>query len=252
MHQTENDLVFSVIVACISLGVIALFFVAVIINYYRVNARRQNEIFNAMFETQMRERQRISEDLHDELGPFLAGIKMRVGVLKEVSELSAQQELIKETESSLNTAIQDIRRISKNLMPKNLEEHGLIVELEELKNLIEKTKPVKMNLSFLGLDKRMPPMFELNVFRILNELVNNTLKHSEANYINIIVSNSKDGFRVIFHDNGKGFASNTKSDGIGLKNIESRINLFKGKYIIDSREHEGTTFKIIFQNNRLY
>lgn len=244
-------MIFSVIVACVSFGVLAFFFVIVIVNYYRANARRQNEIFNAVFETQAKERKRISEDLHDELGPLLSGIKIRVGTLRDMSDPHYKEAMIKETETSLDKAVQEVRVITKNLMPRHLEEHGLIAELEELKHVIEKSKSVKVNLRFTGLETRLSPLVEINMYRIINELVNNSLKHSQANSININLNKDKKNLRIFFSDNGKGFSAEKKHDGIGLKNIESRVNLFKGQYKIESAENAGTLFKISFRNEHL-
>jgi signal transduction histidine kinase len=251
MHQTESDIIFLVVVACASLGVLAFFFVIVIINYYRVNARKQNEIFNAVFETQTKERKRISEDLHDELGPLLSGIKIRVGTLRDMNNLAERESMIKETEHSLDKAVQEVRVITKNLMPRHLEEHGLIAELEELKHVIEKSKTVKMNLRVTGFETRLNPLVEINMYRIINELVNNSMKHSKADTININLMRDKKGLRIFFTDNGKGFATDKSYDGIGLKNIANRINLFKGQYKMESVENSGTLFKINFRNENL-
>jgi signal transduction histidine kinase len=251
MHQTESDIIFLVVVACASLGVLAFFFVFVIINYYRVNARKQNEIFNAIFETQLKERKRISEDLHDELGPLLSGIKIRVGTLRDMNDPTGKEAMIKQTEHSLDKAVQEVRVITKNLMPRHLEEHGLIAELEELKHLIEKSKTIKMNLRVTGFETRLSPMVEINMYRIINELVNNSMKHSEADTININLMKDKKGLRIFFTDNGKGFSPEKKTDGIGLKSIENRINLFKGQYKIESVANSGTLFKINFRNENL-
>ena len=251
MHQAESDLVFLVVLACASFGVLAFFFVFVIINYYRANARKQNEIFSAVFETQSKERKRISEDLHDELGPLLSGIKIRVGTLRDMHDAGEKEAMIKETEHSLDKAVQEVRVITKNLMPRHLEEHGLIAELEEMKHLIEKSKTVKMNLRATGFETRLSPLVEINMYRIINELVNNSLKHSKANTINVNLMRDKKGLRIFFTDNGKGFSTDKKYDGIGLKNIENRINLFKGQYKIESVENSGTLFKINFRSEHL-
>lgn len=244
-------MIFPVVLACVSFGVIAFFFVLVIVNYYRANARKQNEIFNAVLETQASERKRISEDLHDELGPLLSGIKIRVGTLREINNAGAKEAMIAETESSLDKAVQEVRVITKNLMPRHLEEHGLAAELEEMKHLIEKSKTVKMNLRLNGLETRLSPLVEINLFRILNELVNNSMKHSQADTININMNRDKKGLRIFFSDNGKGFSVNGNYDGIGLRSIKNRVNLFKGQYKIESVENEGTLVKIDFRNENL-
>ena len=244
-------MIFSIIAASVSFGVLAFFFVVVIVNYYRANARRQIEIFNAVFETQSTERKRISEDLHDELGPLLSGIKIRVGTLRDIREPDSREAMIKETESSLDKAVQEVRVITKNLMPRHLEEYGLIAELEEMKHLIEKSKSVKMNLRFSGFETRLSPLVEINMYRIINELVNNSMKHSKANTISINLSRDKKGLSIYFSDNGVGFSPDGNYDGIGLKNIKNRINLFKGNYRIESAENEGTLFKINFRSENL-
>jgi len=251
MYQAGSDIIFLIVLACAGFGILAFFFVIVIVNYYRVNARKQGEIFNAVFETQSKERKRISEDLHDELGPLLSGIKIRVGTLRDMNEQTEKEAMIKETEVSLDKAVQEVRAITRNLMPRHLEEYGLIAELEEMKHLIEKSKSVKMNLRFSGLETRLTPLVEINLYRIINELVNNTMKHSQADTININMTRDKKGLRIFFSDNGKGFSPDANYNGIGLKNIKNRINLFKGQYKIESVENSGTLFKIIFRNENL-
>jgi signal transduction histidine kinase len=250
MHQAESDIIYLVVLGCVSFGVLAFFFVMVIVNYYRANARKQKEIFNAVFETQIKERKRISEDLHDELGPLLSGIKIRVGALRELNS-SEKEGMITETEHSLDKAVEQVRVITKNLMPRHLEEYGLIAELEELKHLIEKSKVVKMNLRYAGFETRLSPLAEMNMYRIINELVNNSMKHSQANTIDINLARDKKGLRIFFSDNGKGFSTDKKYDGIGLKNIQNRIHLFKGQYKIESAANNGTVFKINFPFDNL-
>lgn len=251
MHQTESDIIFSVIVASAAFGIIAVFFVLVIINHYRIHARKQKDIFNAVLETQNKERKRISEDLHDELGPLLSGIKIRVGALRDMDDDAAREEMIKEAEGSLDKAVQEVRVITKNLMPRYIEEHGLVAELEELQRLVEISKAVKVNLRLSGLEKRLNPLFEINLFRIINELLNNAVRHSRANTIDIEIDYNRAGLLLAFSDNGKGFTPEIKHNGIGLKNIESRINLFKGKYKIESAHNNGTCFKINFHQDDL-
>ena len=251
MHQTENDLMFLIIAACSSLGIFAFFFVIVIINYYRVNVRKRTDIYNAVFETQLRERNRISEDLHDELGLFLSGIRVRLSEMHETEDKTEKENLFIETKKSLDEAVQQVRVITHNLMPRHLEEHGLITVLEELKILFEKSQTVKINFEHSGLDERLNAILEINIYRIINEIVNNALKHAQAGIINIQLDKNKNGLNIIVSDNGKGFKHRTNHDGIGLKNIESRINLFNGKYRIVSSEKTGTKFIISFDITHL-
>src|SRR5436853_6832353 len=109
-----------------------------------------------------------------------------------------------------------------------------------MKNLIEKSKSVSMNLRFSGLETRLTPLVEINLYRIINELVNNTMKHSQADTININISRDKKGVRIFFSYNGKLFSPDAIYTGIVLYNIKNRMNHFKGQYNIETVKDSGT------------
>ena len=248
MPQTPNDILFPVIAVAIGFAVLAFFLVFVIINYYRVHARRKNEIIQSVFSSLTKERHRIARDLHDEMGMRLNGIKMRVGDIRETPGRDDINKIVSETEELLTHVSMNMRAISHNLMPKAFAQYGLIAALEEQVSSIAETHHLKINFEHSGFETRLNPEFELNLYRIINEMFNNMLKHSGANTVEVTLRREKKNITLFFSDNGKGFSDEQIpiNIGTGLKNIQDRIYLYGGKYSMESEHNKGTTFTVQF------
>ena len=251
MPQTPNDILFPVIAVSVGFGVLVVFFVVVIVNYYRVHARRKNEIIQSILSAQTDERQRIARDLHDEMGMRLSGIKMRVGDIRENHDRDAINKIVTEAEQLISDTTEDMRAISHNLMPKSFVSHGLIAALEQQVSSITETHRLKINFEHSGFETRLNPEFELNLYRIINEMLNNTLKHSGADTVDVVLRKEKKNISVFFSDNGKGFSAGQKQNGSGLLNIENRIYLYGGKYSMESALNKGTTYTVQFAGDAM-
>jgi len=214
-------------------------------------ARQQEEILLNTISAQEKERKRIAQDLHDEVGAMLSVVKLNVGRIEKKSEEAVAKELAAETKTYLDEVITQVRRISRSLLPPSLEKLGLYFALEELANWVNKSEQLKI-ICWKGGDQfRFESKKELAVFRIVQELLNNAIKHANANsiYINTRFS-PKNNLMISVTDNGKGFELNEKMNaGLGLKNLESRSQIMGAKFKLKSTPGKGTT-AIIYLNSK--
>lgn len=201
---------------------------------------------SSVIETEDRERKRFAMELHDGLGPLLSGTKLYVGELNYLSGKD-KEKIIKEIKILIDQAIEDIRSISRNIMPDSFSENGLVKSLELFINKINPVKNIKIDfVNRLG-DKIFSKGFEIIVYRIITELINNSIKHSGAKTISIEFTTIKNQFVILYKDNGKGFDVETtleKSKGLGLKNIQDRIDSLGGFIKIKSSEGQGVDIEI--------
>lgn len=198
----------------------------------------QEESLKAIIETQEAERSRIGRDLHDDVGAQLSTLKLFLGSIKSKSG-KEQEELIDYSGSILDSAIHDIRSILINLSPKVLDEYGYVKAVEELVNKINSSNVLKFELSVHGLDKRLDPKLENSLYRITQELINNSLKYSWAKHIILDILRREDRIVLMYEDNGRGCDLMAASRGFGLTNIRTRVKMFNGQVFFDSSPGNG-------------
>lgn len=201
--------------------------------------QHQTELLRSSILVQEQERKRIAQDMHDDLGAVLSITRMhllqaerKVGAMDE--ELLLELQNIRHlTENS----IENMRRISHELMPPQLEKFGVLPTLETICEQL--TAAGKMNAELVVKD---PVIIEdeltgLTLYRVCMELINNTIKHAEASRLKLVISCSDGKIQVHFSDNGKGMSEETNYQGAGLKNIKSRLSFLGGDFIIDSAQN---------------
>lgn len=214
-------------------------------------ARQQEEILQNTISAQEKERKRIAQDLHDEVGAMLSVVKLNVGRIEKKSEEPVAKELAAETKTYLDEVITQVRRISRSLLPPSLEKLGLYFALEELANWVNKADQLKIICWRGGEQFRFDSKKELAVFRIVQELLNNAIKHAGAGtiYVNARFS-PNNNLMISVTDNGKGFDLKEKMNtGLGLKNLESRSVIMNAKFKMKSTPGKGTT-AIIYLNTK--
>ena len=206
--------------------------------------RHNQQQLKAVLEGQEKERRRIARELHDSVGQRLAAIKLGWESVSKFFHKSKKYGDLKEMVDLLDSASQEVREISHQMMPKELEQFGLPPAIVNLMNVALKNTGVSYEFNHYGLKKRLPATIELNLFRILQELTSNVIKHANAEKIDIQLLNRNGKLVLVFEDNGKGFDTRSTAEGIGMMNIESRIKAMDGEMDIESRPGKGTTVRI--------
>lgn len=208
--------------------------------------RQEVDSMNAMMLGQEEERKRIARDLHDRLGSMLAMVKNHFkSVEEDIDSLKDSNTMLyRKANHLLDEACEEVRKISQDMASGVLTKFGLIAALEDLVNTLEGSKQLRVEFVHHGLQGRLPLDLEIAVYRIIQELVSNVLKHAEAKEVSIQLLKGKDGLNVIVEDDGVGFEASGDHTGMGLKNIGSRLQVFHGKLNIDSRVNTGTTVSV--------
>ncbi len=198
--------------------------------------------YASMLEGQDKERQRVASDLHDRLGGILSTVKAYFQTIddkisslevKTVSQFNKASDLLSE-------AVDEVRNISHDLHSGVLKNFGLLVAINDLKNTIELTGQLSVELFISGDRKDMSASTEIDIYRLIQELFSNTMKHAEADKVTIQISFMDNSINIIFEDDGIGFDMSNIKKGIGLKNIEARAKKMNGEVNIDSRLGRGT------------
>ncbi len=205
---------------------------------------------NALIEGQQQERKRIAEELHDRLCGMLATIKLQVSSLEsklsdvEVKKIQQIQQY-EHTIQLIDNAYDEVRKISHNLSSGTLTNFGLLAALKDLRESLEEGTSFTVVIRSFGLESsRLDTLAEIHIFRVIQELITNVIKHSSANTIQIDLNLFENNLNIIFNDNGTGFDPGLKSRGLGLKNVRSRIERLNGELSIDSNLGNGSTFII--------
>jgi signal transduction histidine kinase len=201
----------------------------------------------AMVAAQEQERKRISRDLHDDVGTKLSALNLFLSSLDEKAKNINNDEIRSLTQSSkqfIKEAMYDIRQLLFDLSPTVLEEFGYTAAVEGLVNKINETKQIHFDLIVCSMDHRLKKDYELALYRITQELINNVLKHAEAKNVLLQIEHRDGKIILMMVDDGKGFDVNAHKDGYGLNNLEARTKLMQGIMTIDSQVGKGTSVQI--------
>lgn len=207
----------------------------------------QRQRFSAVIEAEENERARVAKDLHDGLGQLLSTAKLGLTAVSPPQDM-AQAQLLKNTVDVLNHAANEVRSISHNLMPAALTELGLCEALDDMAHKINNSNLLHIDLKVQGLEERLPSSVEVAIYRVVQEVVNNMIKHAKADKIHIQVNRINANLQLSISDNGVGFQKEliTKSQGLGWKNIFSRIAMLNGNIEVDTNPGAGTSISIQF------
>ncbi len=210
-------------------------------------AHQQNLAALGIIDAENRERKRIAGDLHDGLGQLMSTVKMNTEILVEryVVKNAASQNLSEKTMSLIDESCREVRSIAHQMMPNVLVKSGLVFALRDLVNNINSDK-LKASVYISGIENRLAPHIETVLYRVVQESINNVIKHAHASVLDISLRGEEKEITVTIEDNGKGFnmADREKTMGIGLKNMASRIEFLKGAVDISSALGKGTLVAI--------
>jgi signal transduction histidine kinase len=210
----------------------------------KLEQEKQLAATHALLQGETTERIRLSRDLHDGLGGMLSVIKLKMSNMK--GGLTIPEEYVGNFNAALEMldgSIRELRRVAHNLMPESLLKYGLNPAIADFCGGID-----KLTYHFFGTERRLDDKLEITIYRIAHELVNNALKHAEANHINVQLILENDRVCLIVHDDGKGFDP-TQVDPArsgGLQNIRSRVNSFGGRWDLISAPGKGTEVTVEF------
>ncbi|MCE7996095.1 MAG: sensor histidine kinase [Roseivirga sp.] len=266
-ETSEVNLVEIILIGMLGMFLLGFAVVAFFIVYQRrllkqqeanqqIKEEYQKNLLRASVDSQEKERQRIAEALHDEVGALITTSKLHIGQIKPDTPEAKLTERLSSATDILTETLQSVRQISLNLKPPVLEALGLVAAIRSLIQKINTSGKVEISCS--GPDELMVPAEEsLGCYRIVQELLQNGLKHAQATEIELDIQQIGRSIQIDYQDNGIGFdfdkmASSDK--GLGLRNIQSRLNLLNGTISAQNRPDGGThlrieTFKSIQAND---
>jgi two-component system, NarL family, sensor histidine kinase UhpB len=206
----------------------------------------QKNITAAVLEALEHERGYIGEELHDNINQILAACKLYLEYIKSNDQ---DKFLIDKCLDTTKLAIEEIRKLSRNLIVSDIKERGLHSSIEQLISTIQEVKPIHIELNFdlpqTDLDEKM----QINIYRIIQEQLNNIIKHADASGIRISLSGNDGQIRLDIRDDGKGFDPSVARKGVGFTNMISRVRLYDGQLNFDSAPGKGCHLSVVLNKN---
>ncbi len=207
--------------------------------------KHNEEQLYAVLEAQEDERRRIARELHDGVGQTLSGVKLNWESAAAKLEKSATQIDFDRMTHLLDNAANEVRSISHQMMPKELEQFGLVSALQSVIDMTFVAGHLKSSFDHFNMDERLPKHIELGLFRVAQELFSNIIKHAAATQVNVQLLKHKEHLVFVIEDNGKGFDYDEhRGKGIGLMNIEGRVQALKGVVNYESAIGKGSVVSI--------
>ncbi len=232
-----------VVTAALIVVLIITFFIFSIVREHKKVLRWQQARIAAEINTLENERRRIAGDLHDELGPVLSAIKLQINHLEPVNE--TETAVLEKSSLQIDSVIKRFREISYDLLPNTLVRKGFIKATEEFIGKLKELHPLQ--IEFNAGEIALTPEREVNLYRILQEIIQNTLKHSRATTLKINIQKIDKKILLTTVDNGIGFNYTEKkqmANGLGLLSLQSRAEILGGQLVVNTLPGSGTSFEI--------
>ena len=208
----------------------------------KLQLEHQQELLFSSIKTQEKERKRIAKDLHDEIGSKLNVVLMNLRFLgRQPTDAEQLKETIIDVENLLGTTIDSTRRISHDLLPPILDDFGLVAAIKELQDAYQHTE-LTFDLDATQAGERLEDKFiELNLFRVIQELLKNSIAHGKATHMHMQIITEPLAFTIIYKDNGKGLELSRLEEqkGLGTQSIESRLNMCGANISYESEIGQG-------------
>lgn len=201
----------------------------------------------SLLQGQEDERSRIAKDLHDGLGGLLSGVKLQLGAMKGNLILSEENgHAFNRALDKLDESISEMRRVAHNMMPETLLHFGLAKALQDYTDGLMQQQYFTIECTFKGLEQRMSQSTEVMIYRMVQELINNAVKHSGAGNILVqVIRHNNRQLNITVEDNGKGFnPEQIKQNAAGLRSVKSRVEYLNGKMDLQSEQGKGTSVYI--------
>ncbi|WP_017756464.1 sensor histidine kinase [Calidifontibacillus oryziterrae] len=233
--------------------------ISVVLNYLTSDLKLVNEMLEdakvkqefglRIIEAQEEERKRLSREIHDGPAQMLANVMMRSELIERISREKGMEEALKEVKDlkqMVRSALYEVRKIIYDLRPMALDDLGLIPTLKRYLSTIEEYNNIQINFLTMGKDKRLSPRLEVALFRLVQEAVQNAVKHAAPKEIQVKIEITKSKCTLIIKDDGKGFDIYEKKEkSFGLVGMRERVELLKGEMTIDSAINKGTLIMIL-------
>jgi len=254
--RQKNTLNYILVGSAAALLIISLLLYGNYKNKQKLQQQRINELekekqltaTEAVLKGEEQERTRLAKDLHDGLGGMLSGIKYSLNTMKENLIMTADNtQAFERSMDMLDSSIKEMRRVAHNMMPEALVKFGLDTALKDFSNDINKSGALQVSYQSIGLENAdIEQITAITVYRIVQELLHNTMKHAAARSAIVQVAKSNGQITITVEDDGKGFDAGilTQPKGIGWSNIQSRVEYLKGKLDIQSEPGKGTSVYI--------
>ena len=208
---------------------------------------KQKEITKAAVNAQEKERREIGEELHDNVNQLLAACGL---FLSHSLKCTDYKPFVIKSQEYISSAIEEIRKLTKALIgPAKEEAVGLIASVIELIKDISLVKDIKIDFTYPSYKEQCDTGLKIVIYRIIQEQLTNILKHAEASWVEINLKEENGYIELLIKDDGKGFDTDTKKTGIGLKNIQNRSMIYDGNVEITSSPGNGCIVKVIFKNH---
>lgn len=244
MPQNENQIVVLIIAFTICLFLLALFFFLLIEKYRRILQKRQTEALNNLIIGQDNERERISRDLHDQIGPQISAIAIMASGIKALDQTG--QDTVREVAAELKQVQKEVRNISHDLMSSSLIKYGLVNAIHKL--IDRNAFPgLEIQLESNSRSENLNERQISHLFSVVREMLMNTIKHAGATLVHIVFNFDEQAGKLIlvYTDNGRGHKGGSReSDGIGISNIKTRVRLMDGTCDIDMNQGFKATIEI--------
>lgn len=213
------------------------------------NVKKQKEITEAVISARENERQEIGKELHDNINQILSATKLCIEIAK-TSDAHNRKALLTKSTSNIKLAIEEIRKLSKNLETQSISDLGLCGSIRMLLEDTMGAKSIKFEfvhdeISESALNEKL----KLNIFRIVQEQLNNIIKHSNATHAAVYMDGNTNEMELLISDDGQGFDISSQKMGLGIRNIIGRAELHQGTVTIDSAPGKGTRVKVLFHLN---
>lgn len=214
-----------------------------------IRQETERKILNAVINTEESERKRFATDLHDSIGPLLSSINLYLSSIGKVKTELDKENIIRASLDAVNEALVSIKEISNNLSPHILNDFGLEKAVQSFTNKINVSQAINISFYSENLSERLNHQVEVVIFRVITELINNTIKHAKASNIEINLAREGNLLSLIYIDDGIGFDSKKinagTSDGMGLYNVLSRIRSLNGTHKIKSNPERGGMMALV-------
>ena len=207
--------------------------------------KQELKITKAMLEGEELERERVARDLHDGLGGMLSGVKIGLSGWTDTQPGISDNKDLHRIIGQLDTSVTELRRIARNMVPDTLLKFGLEVALKDLCEFYMRDG-LRITSEMFGIQKNIAMNVQLNIYRIVQELISNAVKHANADNLILQCSQNESTIFITFEDNGIGFEMESLEDkkGMGLDNLRNRIAFLQGKFEVHSSPGEGTSIDI--------